>query len=83
VRTCSKLPLGRSAEPGRPADHFFEVELAGIIRHCDDTLVDEAAISSYLSQVAPIPFAPSFRFYESTDNEASAKRLIDKILRRL
>lgn len=54
----------RNAEPGRPADHFFEVELAGIVRHGDDTLVDEAAISTYLSQVAPIPFAPSFRFGE-------------------
>lgn len=52
----------RSTEWGRPADHFFEVELAGIIRHGDDTLVDDAAISSYLSQVAPVPFAPGFCF---------------------
>lgn len=52
----------RTAEVGRLPDHFFEVELAGIIRHGDDTLVDEGAINSYLSQVAPIPFAPGFRF---------------------
>ncbi len=43
-------------------DHFFEVELSGIIRHGNDSLVDETVIADYLSQVAPVPFAPEFRF---------------------
>ncbi len=42
--------------------HFFEVELSGIVRHGDDRLVNMEAIRDYLSQVAPVPFSPSFRF---------------------
>lgn len=42
--------------------HFFEVELCGIVRHGDDRLVNSEAIRDYLSQVAPVPFSPSFRF---------------------
>ncbi len=42
--------------------HFFEVQLSGIVRHGDDRLVNSAAIRDYLSQVAPIPFSPSFSF---------------------
>jgi Histidine kinase-, DNA gyrase B-, and HSP90-like ATPase len=43
-------------------DHFFEVELSGIVRHGDDRLVNLEAIRDYLCQVAPVPFSPSFRF---------------------
>lgn len=42
--------------------HFFEVELSGMIRHGDDRLVNEDAVRDYLSQVAPVPFSPSFQF---------------------
>jgi molecular chaperone HtpG len=42
--------------------HFFEVELRGIVRHGDDKLMNSEAIRDYLSQVAPIPFSPSFKF---------------------
>jgi hypothetical protein len=42
--------------------HFFEVVLSGIVRHGDDRLVNLEAIRDYLSQVAPVPFSPSFRF---------------------
>lgn len=44
------------------ADRFFEVELRGIIRLRSDKLMSPTAISEYLSQVAPLPFSPEFRF---------------------
>lgn len=42
--------------------HFFEVELKGIVRHGNDRLLNPQAVSDYLAQVAPIPFAPEFRY---------------------
>jgi hypothetical protein len=41
-------------------EHFFEVQLVGIVRHGNDVLMDEVAIEDYLSQTAPVPFAPDF-----------------------
>ena len=38
------------------------MELVGIIRLQNDRLMSPSAISDYLSQVAPVPFSPSFRF---------------------
>lgn len=54
----------------RAQDHlarFFEVELRGVLRLGKDDLVNESAIRNYLGQVAPVPFAPSFRFREQLD----------------
>ena len=48
---------------GADADeHFFEVELKGVVRLSKDQLISSSAVSAYLSQVAPVPFAPNFRF---------------------
>ena len=41
---------------------FFEVELRGIVRLRNDRLMSPSAISEYLSQVAPVPFSPKFKF---------------------
>ena len=38
--------------------HFFEVELRGVSRLRNDWLLNPAVIEEYLSQVAPLPFAP-------------------------
>jgi molecular chaperone HtpG len=43
-------------------ERFFEVELNGVIRHRNDRLLSPQAVGEYLSQVAPVPFAPNFRF---------------------
>lgn len=43
-------------------ERFFEVEMRGIIRHRNDQLLSTAAVRSYLSQVAPVPFRPDFPF---------------------
>jgi hypothetical protein len=43
-------------------ERFFEVELRGIIRHKTDRLLSATAVAEYISQVGPVPFAPSFRF---------------------
>ncbi len=50
------------------SERFFEVELQGIIRHRNDRLLNAQAVEDYLSQVAPVPFHPDFRFA----NEISA-----------
>ena len=43
-------------------ERFFEVEMRGVIRLKNDRLMNPIAISKYLSQVAPVPFSPAFRF---------------------
>jgi Histidine kinase-, DNA gyrase B-, and HSP90-like ATPase len=43
-------------------EHFFEVELRGVPRLHNDWLLNPTTIQEYLSQVAPLPFAPEFRF---------------------
>ncbi len=43
---------------------FFEVELHRVTRLKNDLLMNEQAIRSYLSQVAPVPFHPEFSFGE-------------------
>jgi len=43
-------------------EHFFEVELRGVIRHRDDKLMNPLAVQDYLSQNAPVPFCPTFKF---------------------
>ena len=42
--------------------HFFEVELKGVVRLGKDQLTSPSAVTEYLSQVAPVPFAPDFSF---------------------
>lgn len=42
--------------------HFFEVELRKILRVRNDVLLNEDVVRGYLSEVAPVPFDPDFRF---------------------
>lgn len=51
--------------PGAEKEYrFFEVELHRVTRLKNDLLMNEQAIRSYLSQVAPVPFHPEFSFGE-------------------
>jgi hypothetical protein len=43
-------------------EHFFEVVLRGVPRYRNDWLLNPAMIEDYLSQVAPLPFAPQFKY---------------------
>lgn len=43
-------------------ERFFEVELKKVQRLKNDLLMNEQAIRSYLSQVAPVPFHPDFSY---------------------
>ena len=43
-------------------ERFFEVEMKGLVRLRNDRLMSPTAIGEYLSQVAPVPFSPTFRF---------------------
>src|ERR1043166_4378122 len=53
----------RISSNGFPA-RFFEVELRGVARHRNDRMLNPKEVEGYLSQTAPVPFAPSFRFGE-------------------
>jgi molecular chaperone HtpG len=61
-------------------DRFFEVELCGIVRHGDDSLVNREAIRDYLCQVAPIPFAPDFRFAKEIESALHGKVALGNVL---
>jgi hypothetical protein len=43
-------------------ERFFEVKLCSVGRHNNDVLLNEVAVMTYLSQVAPVDFAPGFSF---------------------
>lgn len=43
-------------------ERFFEVEMKGVVRLRNDRLMSPVAVSEYLSQVAPVPFSPAFRY---------------------
>jgi hypothetical protein len=53
---------GRCIDGKKRPEHFFEVELRNIPRLRNDWLLNPTVIEDYLSQVAPLPFAPQFRF---------------------
>lgn len=55
------VSLARISADGYP-EHFFEVEMNGIVRLRSDKLMSAAVVVEYLSQVAPVPFAPDFPF---------------------
>lgn len=59
IRDCVNVRRTKTPEK---ADHFFEVELSGLVRHRNDRLLDEKAVAEYLAQVAPVPFSPDFKF---------------------
>jgi molecular chaperone HtpG len=54
--------------PGCLNDHFFKVEM-NMIHGGRNELLNVPAIRSYLSQVAPVPFHPNFRFGQLIDKE--------------
>ncbi len=58
----SEHRLRRRVDAEGYPEHFFEVELKGIIRLRSDPLMSPTAISDYLGQVAPVPFSPEFTF---------------------
>lgn len=41
---------------------FFEVELRKVLRVRNDVLLNEDVVRGYLSEIAPVPFDPDFRF---------------------
>ena len=54
--TMEKIPAGSFPR------HFFEVEMRNIGRYKNDVLLNDAIVSNYLSQIAPVPFSPTFSF---------------------
>lgn len=65
----------RTVAAPKSTEHFFEVELNGVIRHSNDQLLNVDAVRNYLAQVAPVPFSPEF-LHGSDINAALAARNI-------
>jgi molecular chaperone HtpG len=59
---------------------FFEVELVGIVRHGDDSLVNTEQIRDYMSQVAPVPFHPDFCFAKRIEDALREKVSLGNVL---
>lgn len=59
IREVTKSEVLESSEF---PDHFFEVELKRPLRLGQDILVNFEKIRSYVGQVGPVPFSPSFSF---------------------
>jgi hypothetical protein len=59
--------------------HFFEVEMRKVARIKNDLLMNEEEIRSYLSQVAPVPFNPKFKFGEKIRTWLSAQGVTEPI----
>jgi molecular chaperone HtpG len=58
---ASAVTVTTASSPSNDRDsHFFEVTLRGVVRHRQDVLINEHAISAYLAQVAPVPFSAEF-----------------------
>jgi len=60
VSVVREVVTARSLPASKEDDHFFEVEMRGVIRQNSDRLLSTEAIRDYLSQVAPVPFSPDF-----------------------
>jgi molecular chaperone HtpG len=58
----SEIVATREVDGSGFPERFFEVELQGVVRHRNDQLLDPVSVGSYLSQVAPLPFLPDFKF---------------------
>lgn len=43
-------------------DHFFEVEIGGVVRLQNDKLMNGKLVYEYLGQVAPVPFSAEFSY---------------------
>jgi molecular chaperone HtpG len=68
------LTTYREFETDGYPDHFFEVELSGVIRLKSDKLLDKSAISKFLGEVAPVPFSANF-----ADGPLIAEKLSTKV----
>lgn len=65
----------RALPAAKAADHFFEVDLNGIVRHGSDRLLNAGAVRDYLAQVAPVPFSPAFTHGEEIASALAARNL--------
>jgi molecular chaperone HtpG len=67
----------RTIAAAKGGDHFFEVELSGVVRHNNDRLLSADAVRNYLAQVAPVPFSPAFSHGANIAAALAAHQLSD------
>ncbi len=60
-------------------EHFFEVELKGVVRHRNDTLLNKVAIQDYLAQTSPVAFSPAFVFGDQIVSEFSSHGVLGHV----
>ena len=59
IRECTTIETISGAS--YPAN-FFEVEVSGVGRHAAGLLLNREAVRTYISEVCPVPIAPTFPF---------------------
>jgi hypothetical protein len=69
LNTVARQVVGVTRTTGKDGDHFFEVELKNVVRFRNDLLLNEIEVSAFLSQVAPVPFSPKFKFGEELTHQ--------------
>ena len=60
-------------------DHFFEVELRGVVRYRNDALLNQIAIQDYLAQTSPVAFSPTFKFGNQIVSEFSSHGVLGHV----
>jgi len=60
VRIINEISEISLTEECEPSEHFFEVEIIGLVRLQNDKLLNQKLVYDYLSQVAPVPFSENF-----------------------
>jgi molecular chaperone HtpG len=69
LNTVARKVVSVTRTACKDCDHFFEVELKNVVRFRNDLLLNETEVSAFLSQVAPVPFSPRFRFGEELGHQ--------------
>ena len=62
ARVIRQIIKIRNISPRGFPEHFFEVEMADVVRYRNDILLNAPVVGAYLSQVAPVPFRADFAF---------------------
>jgi molecular chaperone HtpG len=60
-------------------DHFFEVELRGVVRIGNDALLNPDEVRAYLGQVAPVPFSSALHCARQIEELTKARAVASEV----
>jgi molecular chaperone HtpG len=80
LNTVARKVVGITKTAQKDESHFFEVELKSVVRFPNDLLLNEAEVSGFLGQVAPVPFSPMFSFGEELNSRLKQEAALQTFL---